>query len=152
MYVIEIQTSDGSSATGNLQDGAYRIGSSPSCHIQLDGQGISPEHCMLYIRGDRAKVADLNSENGTFLDGTPLSREPVEIRAGQQIAAGDILILLKGCGEEETLVPEENRSEAESSGEDPSGEVTQENSYLQDEEKREDIYSVSAGEDRRDTS
>ena len=119
MYAIEIQTSDGSVAAGNLQDGAYRIGTGGTCHIQLDGQGISSEHCMLYIRGERAKVADLDSQNGTFLDGIRLSGTPYEVMPGQRILIGDVLIILKGPEDEsagENLPEEESFSAENTSG------------------------------------
>ena len=121
MYAIEIQTSDGSVAAGNLQDGAYKIGTGSACHIQLDGQGISPEHCMLYIRGERAKIADLDSQNGTFLDGIRLSGNPYEVLPGQRILVGDVLITLKGeesdsAGEYSQM--EENISEENVPGDD----------------------------------
>ncbi|MBR2364977.1 MAG: Flp pilus assembly complex ATPase component TadA [Lentisphaeria bacterium] len=96
MYVIEIRTADGKKVAGELQDGVYRIGSSDLCHIQLAGNGISEQHCCLYIQGDRVKIADLNSDGGTYLDGEGVTESPFEAFSGQKIAVGDVEILLKG--------------------------------------------------------
>ena len=150
MYAIEIQTSDGSVAAGSLQDGAYRIGIGASCHIQLEGQGISAEHCMLYIRGGRAKIADLNSENGTFLDGTRLSGSPYEVLPGQKILAGDVIITLKG--EEGSSVPEYSPAEENVSANMVSAdEDLPDTSSVQEEEiSSEESFSLPAERDEED--
>ncbi|MBP5181860.1 MAG: FHA domain-containing protein, partial [Lentisphaeria bacterium] len=97
MYVVEIRTPDGKKLSGELQDGAYRIGTSPQCHIQLAGQAIAEQHCLLYVRGDRVKLVDLNSDGGTFLDGEGVPADsPQEAFPGQKVTIGDVELLLKG--------------------------------------------------------
>ena len=117
MYVVDICTADGKRIRGELRDGAYRIGTSSRCHIQLSGEGISEEHCLLYIQGSRVKLADLNSDGGTYLDDDGVAADiPLEAFPGQKISVGDVEIFLKGLPgtfreEEEENEVEENEVE-----------------------------------------
>ncbi len=117
MYIVDICTADGKRIRGELRDGAYRIGTSSRCHIQLSGEGISEEHCLLYIQGSRVKLADLNSDGGTYLDDDGVAADiPLEAFPGQKISVGDVEIFLKGLPgtfreEEEENEVEENEVE-----------------------------------------
>ena len=97
MYVVEIRTPDGKKLSGELQDGVYRIGTSSQCQIQLAGEAIAEQHCLLGVQGDRVMVKDLHSDAGTFLDGEGVPADsPQEAFAGQCISVGDVELILKG--------------------------------------------------------
>ena len=56
-------TIDGSSPSRLL------VGTSPACHVRLDDRQISRRHLALEPRGDRLRITDLGSTNGTEVDG-----------------------------------------------------------------------------------
>jgi len=47
----------------------FSIGSSPSCDISVEGGYLSTLHCVLERRGQRIRVHDQASKNGTFFSG-----------------------------------------------------------------------------------
>ena len=66
------------------------IGRSPDCSIQIDTAGVSRKHCKLEREGDRVFVTDLESANGTIVNGRamqPLSR--TQLQHGDRLAVLD---------------------------------------------------------------
>lgn len=53
----------------------YVIGRGKSVDLAFDDEDASRRHCELIRRGDKVFVRDLNSKNGTFLDGKQLAPE-----------------------------------------------------------------------------
>jgi two-component system, NtrC family, response regulator HydG len=45
------------------------IGQGPACEIRIDDPEISRRHAALEVSGDRLRVTDLSSTNGTYVDG-----------------------------------------------------------------------------------
>ncbi len=54
------------------------IGRGQDCDLVLEGAGVSRRHAEIVWDRNHFSVADLNSKNGTFLNGRRLSRGPVE--------------------------------------------------------------------------
>jgi len=48
------------------------IGRVPECAVVVEDQAVSSEHCALEQRGHGVVVLDLDSTNGTFVNGTPV--------------------------------------------------------------------------------
>lgn len=51
-----------------------KIGRTAPADIILSGSGISRAHCMVELADDRLRVLDLNSTNGTYIDGHRIDR------------------------------------------------------------------------------
>lgn len=49
------------------------VGREPKCDIHIDNLGISREHCAFSQRGDAYLVQDLNSSNGTYVNGRKIT-------------------------------------------------------------------------------
>jgi pSer/pThr/pTyr-binding forkhead associated (FHA) protein len=60
------------------------IGRAPGNNIVLEDDYVSNEHALLMLRGKQWWVEDLNSRNGTLLNGEPLNGATI-------ISAGDVL-------------------------------------------------------------
>jgi pSer/pThr/pTyr-binding forkhead associated (FHA) protein len=61
------------------------------CEYVIDDDGISHRHFRLSRGADGLLVEDVNSLNGTRLDGHPLAPfEPVIVRDGQRLTAGRV--------------------------------------------------------------
>lgn len=61
----------------NFKESEILIGRSAECDILLDNPGVSRTHAKILREGDRVKVADLNSGNGTFLNGKAVTEATV---------------------------------------------------------------------------
>jgi class 3 adenylate cyclase len=53
------------------------LGRSPECHIQVADPWISSMHALFERRGDQLWLVDLDSRNGTFVDGNRIAEQPV---------------------------------------------------------------------------
>lgn len=65
--------------------------SSKSSH-QIEDLKISSIHCKLHLKFDRLEIYDLNSKNGTYLNGIRI--EASEVFIGDEIKVGDTFIYL----------------------------------------------------------
>src|SRR5687767_1419212 len=70
-----------------LTDGVHLIGRLPENEIHLDGEGISREHAKIEVHGAEAVVVDLDSLNGTLIDGQLVKK--------RRLADGDVLSIGK---------------------------------------------------------
>jgi Nif-specific regulatory protein len=71
-----------------LADGCVSIGRIASNRMPIpDDKTISRKHCVIELTDGRAEVADLESHNGTFVNGIPVSKRSLEhgdiLRVGQ---------------------------------------------------------------------
>jgi two-component system cell cycle response regulator len=84
----------GSASIGKMYRLDHRIvlGRSPQCDVHIDQEGVSRRHAMLERTVEGAvQIVDLESSNGTFVNGEPVSRET--LRDGDKIQIGGTTIL-----------------------------------------------------------
>ena len=63
------------------------IGRSADCDLTItDDEEISKRHCELAVEGGYVLISDLNSTNGTFVNGVP-------IKSGHRLKSGDIVMV-----------------------------------------------------------
>jgi membrane-bound lytic murein transglycosylase D len=86
--------------------GAFLIGRLKDCQLQISDSCVSRTHTQVYIDGDRWWVRDLDSANGTFLDGTRIQDAPLPAEASLELGKGGPLLSLS-IEREETLEEEE---------------------------------------------
>lgn len=97
MFEIIIKQPGQNELRGKLVPGAYIIGSGGSCHIQLSRPEISNRHAQLILKDNVLKIMDLDSSNGTKVDGAPVAaNEFFEVNSGSVITIGQVQILVKG--------------------------------------------------------
>jgi DNA-binding NtrC family response regulator len=63
------------------------VGQSPSCYIRLRDARVSRRHLALDLTGDRLRIADLDSTNGTFVNGVAVVE--AFLCGGEAICLGD---------------------------------------------------------------
>ena len=73
------------------------VGRSSKCDLKVDDEKLSGKHCRFYLKKDRLETTDLESKNGTDLNGIRI--EQSEMFVGDEIRAGSTLITL---GEKDT--------------------------------------------------
>ena len=59
-----------------LPDGDYTIGLHASHHLYLEVHAVSRYHCILLRSGGDGTINDLKRHNGTFVNGTAVTRQP----------------------------------------------------------------------------
>lgn len=64
------------------------IGRSPSCEIQLEDDKVSRRHARVYVREGQVWLLDLDSRNGTFVNGQRVEGEAC-LLPGDRIQVGD---------------------------------------------------------------
>lgn len=71
-----------------LGDSPLRIGRDPSCEIQLDNLAVSRQHAAILPHRTMGFILeDLDSRNGTLLNGNPLAKRSVLV-GGDRIGVG----------------------------------------------------------------
>lgn len=70
-----------------LPDERFVLGRSSGADLQLEAAAVSGKHCVIVMRGDRRVLQDLDSTNGTQLNGSPI-REAF-LKSGDRIGIGD---------------------------------------------------------------
>jgi pSer/pThr/pTyr-binding forkhead associated (FHA) protein len=77
-----------------LTEGENILGRTPDAEIWIDVAGVSRRHARIRVDGQHATVEDLDSKNGTFLNGRPV-REPAALADGDQIRLGAVVITFR---------------------------------------------------------
>ena len=69
-----------------LPEGDYSVGRQSTCNLNLEDHAVSRKHCLFIRSGRQCTVKDLESRNGTFVNGTPVTEHPLE--QGDEIRIG----------------------------------------------------------------
>lgn len=78
-----------------LHPGAIRIGRSADADVPLDDPDVSRLHCAVTVMPDgRVAVADLDSTNGTTVDGAAVGPQPVALAPGALLRIGESTLRL----------------------------------------------------------
>ena len=67
-----IKPGDGEATRYRLEDGSYVIGRGSACALQLPELEVSERHALLMLRGRKVRLEDLDSANGTYVNGSPI--------------------------------------------------------------------------------
>lgn len=76
------------SAVHELADELNTIGRAPENSIQLDEPSVSGRHAELMVAGENCYLKDLDSTNGTLVNGQPVGS--VQLRSGDRIRFGKV--------------------------------------------------------------
>jgi pSer/pThr/pTyr-binding forkhead associated (FHA) protein len=79
------------------------IGRRHDCDICIPLQPVSRRHCKLCKNNNTVNIRDLDSRNGTFLNGKRIKEAPVT--AGDYIGVGPLTFLLQVDGKPEEINP-----------------------------------------------
>ena len=104
---LVITGADGASREIDLTTRDLRIGRAPENDLSLPdpNKGVSRTHAELRYENGRYVIIDLNSQNGTWLDGTRVQR--ADLASGSEIAIGSYRLVLVGTGSPESKKPED---------------------------------------------
>jgi hypothetical protein len=100
VQTLEIQTGKHRGRKIRLARQGAVIGRTETAKIRIASTDVSREHCVLTPQADGVLVKDLNSRNGTFIDGRPISEEKL-LLPGSTLTVGPMTFLLLGEKREE---------------------------------------------------
>jgi len=101
-HEILIQTVDGATEKVLLQGDRLAVGRSRDNDFHCpDDASLSRRHMVLERKGEEWVVRDLESKNGTYLNGARI-QGPQPLRAGDRIRAGDLVLVFDPAGREVT--------------------------------------------------
>ncbi len=72
-----------------LPEGEFWVGRQATNDLQLEDNAVSRRHCLFVRSGDICTLKDLDSRNGTFVTGTPVTEQP--LRPGDEVRIGGSL-------------------------------------------------------------
>ncbi|QDT31069.1 FHA domain-containing protein [Thalassoglobus polymorphus] len=101
--LLEIQTGRHKGRKIRLTDSETIIGRSGDAKIRISSEDVSRHHCLLIVRDDSVLVRDLESRNGTFVNGRPIDGEVV-LQPGGTLAVGPMVLRLRGGSEDSSSV------------------------------------------------
>jgi Nif-specific regulatory protein len=78
-----------------LTEDQTSIGRDPANRISINEHWISREHCLIKKEKDRFKIVDLDSHNGTFVNGVPVKQRFLEHGDRVGLAGATFLFLLR---------------------------------------------------------
>jgi pSer/pThr/pTyr-binding forkhead associated (FHA) protein len=65
------------------------IGRAPECYVRINSEAVSRRHCTVYLRDGWPYVRDMNSRNGTFVNGLPITND-CELKPGDRLRVGNM--------------------------------------------------------------
>jgi transcriptional regulator with GAF, ATPase, and Fis domain len=69
-----------------LPQGEYWVGRQATNDLQLEDNAVSRRHCLFVRSGENCTLKDLDSRNGTFVTGTPVTEQ--QLQPGDEIRIG----------------------------------------------------------------
>ena len=91
---LDVYWPDGPIEIYRLDKPTVGIGRQRGNDIVLDTNTVSRYHASLMVEGDQCHIRDLDSVNGTYVDGVRLKpQEPYRLRGGEEIQVGDVRLV-----------------------------------------------------------
>ena len=84
-----------------LGDAEFSVGRNPSNRLSVSDPSISRQHCIIALQAGQYQIRDLESRNGTFVNGVPVHERA--LADGDQIQIGNSLLLF--LAEDEPAAP-----------------------------------------------
>jgi hypothetical protein len=100
---LDVYLPGGEFKTYPLTDERISIGRSPGSTIPLDTDSLSRYHASLTVQDGEVFLTDLESINGTFVDGVRLkANSPHVLYGGEEITIGDVRMIYQGIDDAPT--------------------------------------------------
>ena len=74
----------------SLYEGENLVGRALDCRVMIEAKTVSRRHALITIQDGSISIRDLESKNGTFVDGQLIGHTPVMLKPRTQIAFGSI--------------------------------------------------------------
>lgn len=85
----------------DLVAGENVVGRDPAAEVRIDDPTVSRHHARILVEGEGASLEDLDSKNGTFLEGRPVHRR-TRLKSGAIVKFGSVLMTFRTFSPVET--------------------------------------------------
>lgn len=96
-----LQKKDGSFKSIPMPSSVTIMGRRKDCDLRIPLAAVSRRHCRLFTHGNTLKVRDLNSRNGTIVNGQAV--EETDIKPGDKLTVGTLTFILQVNGKPDKL-------------------------------------------------
>ncbi len=93
----------------DLNEGETLIGRSADCHVTIEDPLVSRHHARVRIAGDLALVEDLDSRNGTFVNGKGIDRQ-IALEDGDRVRIGTLELVFCHAADRATVKKQGRRT------------------------------------------
>lgn len=90
MWAIRILTGPQAGQVFPLKPGKAIVGRAPNCEVKINSNSVSKEHVSLLVTEDKLILSDLNSRNGTYVNGIRIQNQRLNL--GDKISLHDVLL------------------------------------------------------------
>ena len=97
-YQLVVIRGRSASTAVKLQDGVTIAGRQEDCHLRVRSSQVSRKHCELFEKHGLLLVKDLNSSNGTFVNGKKIEGQRV-MEPGDELGIGPITFRIEKVGQ-----------------------------------------------------
>jgi pSer/pThr/pTyr-binding forkhead associated (FHA) protein len=104
---------DGSCKTIPVPNSVAVVGRRRDCDLRVPLDGVSRRHCRIFTHEDAIKIRDLNSRNGTIVNGQTV--EETDVKPGDKVTLGPVTFVMQVNGKPEKI---ENAKQTVSSKDD----------------------------------
>jgi pSer/pThr/pTyr-binding forkhead associated (FHA) protein len=91
VHCLEMENAVGEEELFVIDSTSVKIGRSPPADIVISDKSMSREHCVIGLANDELLVTDLNSTNGTYVDGERIERATI-LPVGSVVRLGRITL------------------------------------------------------------
>ncbi len=89
MWAIRVLNGSQAGQIYPLKMGKNVVGRAPQCEVHFKAVGVSKEHAQIFLTDDKIILSDLNSRNGTFVNGVKIQNQRIGL--GDKISLNDII-------------------------------------------------------------
>jgi FHA domain len=90
MWAIKILTGPQAGQIVPLSEGKHTLGRGSLCDVKIASNSVSKEHATILITNDKIILSDLDSRNGTFVNGVRIQNQ--RLNPGDKLSLHDVLI------------------------------------------------------------
>lgn len=103
MKVVLVMFKDEERREFPLSKGTTVLGRARECDLRIPTRDTSRRHCEILVGEQHAVVRDLNSSNGTFLNGKRIAE--ARLKAGDKLTLGPVTFVVQVDGEPAEILP-----------------------------------------------
>ncbi len=92
---------DGSCKTIPMPSSVAVVGRRRDCDLRIPLDEVSRRHCRIFTHEDTVKIRDLNSRNGTIVNGQNV--EETDVNPGDKITLGPVTFVMQVNGKPEKI-------------------------------------------------
>jgi hypothetical protein len=106
VHCLQLEGDDGADELIVVDSSGLKIGRTAPAGLILSHKSVSREHCMIGLANDELLVTDLNSTNGTYIDGQRISRTTI-LPVGSVVRLGEVSLKHIVCAAPEAIASAE---------------------------------------------